>query len=86
MTAKKGISAKVIDGALEGMSVDLNQGALSRGYVDATLTQTAVMPEIDIPNPQIRYYIFQTGPREFVLSIKRFTRKQFSHAIIHHKR
>ena len=56
MAAKKGISAKFIDGALEGMSVDLDQGALARGYVDATLTQAA---EMDIPNPQIRYYIYQ---------------------------
>ena len=70
MTLKKGIIAKVIDGALEGMSVGLDQGDLSRGYIDTTLTQLASNSEMDIPNPQIRYYIFQTGVREFVLSVK----------------
>ena len=73
MTAKKGIngfSIRVIDGALEGMSVDLDQVALERGYIDAPLTQAAVMPEIDLPNSQIRYYIYRTGLREFELSIK----------------
>ena len=70
MAKKKEISAKVIDGALEGMSVELDQGALTRGYIDATLTQAAVVSEMGIPNPQIRYYIFQVGGKEFVLSTK----------------
>ena len=67
---KEGIYAKVIDGALEGMSVKLDQDALSRGYIDASLTQAAIVSEVDLPNPQIRYYLYQTGLREFVLSIK----------------
>ena len=70
MASKNGIYAKVINGALEGMSVALDQDALARGYVDATLTQSTVASEMDIPNPQIRYYIYQTGLRKFVLSTK----------------
>ena len=71
MTAKKGIGAKIIDGALEGMSINLDQGALSKGYIDVPLSQAAVMSEIDIPSQQIRYHIYRTGLREFVLSIKK---------------
>ena len=70
MTPKNGISAMVIDGALEGMSVNIDQDALTKGYIDASLTQTAVKSAIDLPNPQIRYYIYQTGVRQYVLSIK----------------
>ena len=71
MTTKKGISAHIIDGPLEGMSMKFDRGALATGYVDTPLTRAALMGDTKKSNTQIRYYIYETGLREFVLSVKK---------------